>query len=287
MKRRVSGRPVYIQHKRRSKLIVLKIGGDIYKEGLSESLIDDVKEAFLHGGVIIVHGGGDEVTEIAERLGKKQVFVTSLSGIRSRYTDKETVEIYTMVMAGRINKLIVQQLISHGLPAVGLSGVDGSILRASRKKRLLIIDERGRKRIIEGGYTGKIDEVNTEVLRILIENGYLPVIAPIALGKENELLNVDSDRVAASIAGALKAERLIFLTDVKGVMIDGKYVERIPLREAERLISTIGSGMDKKLLASTEALKSGVKKVVITSGFIESPIKKAINQTSGTVITVG
>ena len=287
MKRRVSGRPVYIQHKRRSKLIVLKIGGDIYKEGLSESLIDDVKEAFLHGGVIIVHGGGDEVTEIAERLGKKQVFVTSLSGIRSRYTDKETVEIYTMVMAGRINKLIVQQLISHGLPAVGLSGVDGSILRASRKKRLLIIDERGRKRIIEGGYTGKIDEVNTEVLRILIENGYLPVIAPIALGKENELLNVDSDRVAASIAGALKAERLIFLTDVKGVMIDGKYVESIPLREAERLISTIGSGMDKKLLASTEALKSGVKKVVITSGFIESPIKKAINQTSGTVITVG
>jgi len=168
-----------------------------------------------------------------------------------------------------------------------LSGVDGSILRASRKKRLLIIDERGRKRIIEGGYTGKIDEVNTEVLRILIENGYLPVIAPIALGKENELLNVDSDRVAASIAGALKAERLIFLTDVKGVMIDGKYVESIPLREAERLISTIGSGMDKKLLASTEALKSGVKKVVITSGFIESPIKKAINQTSGTVITVG
>jgi len=287
MKRRVFGRLVYIQHKRRSELIVLKIGGDIYKEGLSESLIDDVKEAFLHGGIIIVHGGGDEVTEIAERLGKKQVFVTSPSGIRSRYTDKETVEIYTMVMAGRINKLIVQQLISHGLPAVGLSGVDGSILRASRKKRLLIIDERGRKRIIEGGYTGKINEVNTEVLRILIENGYLPVIAPIALGKENELLNVDSDRVAASIAGALKAERLIFLTDVKGVMIDGKYVERIPLRKAERLISTIGSGMDKKLLASTEALKSGVKKVVITSGFIESPIKKAINQTSGTVITIG
>ena len=287
MKRRVFGRLVYIQHKRRSELIVLKIGGDIYKEGLSESLIDDVKEAFLHGGIIIVHGGGDEVTKIAERLGKKQVFVTSPSGIRSRYTDKETVEIYTMVMAGRINKLIVQQLISHGLPAVGLSGVDGSILRASRKKRLLIIDERGRKRIIEGGYTGKIDEVNTEVLRILLENSYLPVIAPIALGKENELLNVDSDRVAASIAGALKAERLIFLTDVKGVMIDGKYVESIPLREAERLISTIGSGMDKKLLASTEALKSGVKKVVITSGFIESPIKKAINQTSGTVITIG
>ncbi|RLI13484.1 acetylaminoadipate kinase [Candidatus Bathyarchaeota archaeon] len=267
-------------------MMVLKIGGDIYKRGLSESLIADVKDFFLHGGIVIVHGGGDEVTEIAEKLGKKQVFITSPSGIRSRYTDKETIEIYMMVMAGRINKLIVQRLISCGLPAIGLSGIDGSILRASRKKRLLIIDERGRKRIIEGGYTGKINKVNTEVLRLLLKNGYLPVVAPIALGEENELLNVDSDRAAASIAGALKAESLILLTDVEGVMIDGRYVKKISLRKAESLISTIGFGMDKKLLASTEALKSGVKKAVITSGFVESPIKKAANQTLGTVITL-
>ena len=162
-------------------MIVLKIGGDIYKKGLDASLIDDIKKMLLREKMIIVHGGGDEVTAIAEKLGKKQVFITSPSGIRSRYTDKETVEIYTMVMAGRINKAIVQQLLSHGLPAVGLAGIDGQMLVAKRKKRLLIIDERGRRRIIEGGYTGKIVNVNIDVLTLLLENGYLPVIAPIAL----------------------------------------------------------------------------------------------------------
>ena len=267
-------------------MIVLKIGGDIYKRGLDASLIDDVKEILLREKMVIVHGGGDEVTAIAEKLGKKQTFITSPSGIRSRYTDKETVEIYTMVMAGRINKAIVQQLLSHGLPAIGLAGIDGQILRAKRKKRLLIIDERGRKRIIEGGYTGKITEVNTRVLSLLLENGYLPVIAPIALGEENELLNVDSDRAAANIAGALKAESLVLLTDVQGVMIDGKYVKKIPMREAEGLLSTIGPGMDKKLLASVEAVKSGVKEAVISSGFVDAPVTNALNHTLGTVIAI-
>jgi len=262
-------------------MIVLKIGGDLYKKGLNTSLVNDVKEAFLREKMIIVHGGGDEVTAIAEKLGKKQVFITSPSGIKSRYTDKETVEIYTMVMAGR-----VQHLLSHGLPAVGLAGIDGCLLRAKRKKKLLIIDERGRKRIIEGGYTGKITTVNTKVLAPLLESGYLPVIAPIALGEENELLNVDSDRAAASIAGALKADDVIFLTDVQGVMINGKYVKNLSIREAEDLLPTIGPGMDKKLLASIEALKSGVKEAIISSGFVDAPVTNALNHTLGTVITV-
>jgi len=267
-------------------MLVLKIGGDIYKRGLDLPLINDIKEIFLREKLVIVHGGGDEVTSIAEKLGKKQRFITSPSGIRSRYTDKETVEIYTMVMAGRINKAIVQQLLSHGLPAVGLAGIDGQILRAKRKKRLLIIDERGRKRIIEGGYTGKITDVNSRVLSLLLENGYLPVIAPIALGEENELLNVDSDRAAASIAGALKADSLVLLTDVEGVMVNGKYVKKIPMREAESLLSTIGPGMDKKLLASVEAVRSGVKEAIISSGFVEAPVMNALNHTFGTVITI-
>ncbi|MEM2513670.1 MAG: acetylaminoadipate kinase, partial [Candidatus Bathyarchaeia archaeon] len=127
-------------------MIVLKIGGDIYKRGLGESLIDDVKKILENDKVVIVHGGGDEVTDISERLGKKQIFVTSPEGIRSRYTDEETVEIYTMVMAGRINKAIVRWLLSHGILAVGISGIDGALMVANRKKKLLIIDERGRKR---------------------------------------------------------------------------------------------------------------------------------------------
>jgi len=266
-------------------MIVLKIGGDLYKDGLSSSLISDVKSIFPREKMLIVHGGGDEVTAVAEKLGKKQVFITSPSGIRSRYTDKETVEIYTMVMAGRINKAIVQWLISHGLPAVGLAGIDGRILSAKRKKRLLIIDERGRRRIIEGGFTGKITKVNTHVLTLLIENGYLPVIAPIALGEEKELLNVDSDRAAANIAGALKAESIVFLTDVQGVMINGKYVRKIQMREAEELLPTIGPGMDKKILASVEALKNGVKEAIVSSGFVDEPVMNALNHKIGTVIT--
>jgi len=267
-------------------MIVLKIGGDLYKKGLNVSLVNDIKSAFLREKLIIVHGGGDEVTAIAEKLGKKQVFIKSPSGIRSRYTDRETVEIYTMVMAGRINKAIVHRLLSSDLPAVGLAGIDGGLLRAKRKKRLLIIDERGRKRIIEGGYTGKITGVNINLLSSLLEGGYLPVIAPIALGEENELLNVDSDRAAASIAGALKANNVIFLTDVQGVIINGNYVKKIPVWEAEKLLSTIGPGMDKKLLASVEALKSGVKEAIISSGFADTPVTNALNHTVGTVISI-
>jgi len=267
-------------------MIVLKIGGDIYKKGLNPSLMRDIKEILSREEMILVHGGGDEVTAVAEKLGKKQVFIESPSGIRSRYTDRETVEIYTMVMAGRINKEIVRLLLSQCIPAVGLSGIDGQILRAKRKKRLLIIDERGRKRIIEGGYTGRITDVNTEILTLLLEKGYLPIIAPIALGEENELLNVDSDRAAASIAGALKADSLVFLTDVQGVMINGQYIEKISMREAENLLSTIGPGMDKKILASIEALKKGVRETTISSGFIDCPVMNALNHTVGTVITI-
>jgi len=268
-------------------MIVLKIGGDIYKRGMNDSLLDDIREIFFKEGIVIVHGGGDEVTEIAERLGKKQIFITSPSGIRSRYTDRETVEIYLMVMAGRVNKAIVQHLLKHDLPAVGISGIDSGILRAKRKKRLIIVDERGRRRIIEGGYTGKITEVNTSLLLLLTENGYLPVIAPVALGEENEPLNVDSDRAAASIAGALKAERLVFLTDVKGVIVDGEYVQSLSLGEAEELLPKMGAGMDKKMLASIEALRGGVKEAIISSGFIDNPLISALDHSAGTVITVG
>ncbi|MCW4020565.1 MAG: [LysW]-aminoadipate/[LysW]-glutamate kinase [Candidatus Bathyarchaeota archaeon] len=267
-------------------MIVLKIGGDIYKEGLKSHLLHDVKKVLEHEKLVIVHGGGDEVTAIAEKLGKEQVFITSPGGIRSRYTDKETVEIYTMVMAGRINKAIVRWLLGQGVPAAGLAGVDGALLRAKRKKRLLIIDERNRKRIIEGGFTGKITEVNTAVLELLLENGYVPVVAPIALGEENEFLNVDGDRAAGQIAGALKADNVIFLTDVQGVRLKGEYVKHLLMRDAEESLPEIGAGMDKKVLASVEALKAGAKEAVISSGFAEEPVTSALNHTNCTVITV-
>jgi len=265
-------------------MIVLKIGGDLLDRGLGSSLSADIKRTLETDRIVIVHGGGDEVTKIAERLGKKQSFVSSPEGIRSRYTDKETAEIYNMVMAGKINKEVVAFLLKEGVPAVGLSGVDAGLLKAKRKKRLIIVDEKGRKKVIEGGFTGKIDQVNSVFLRLLIENGHVPVIAPTALGEEHELLNVDSDRAAANIGGAMGAEKIVFLTDVQGILMDGKLVKRLSVKEAETLLPKIGLGMEKKLIASIEALKAGVKKAIIASGLAENPISNAINRNAGTVI---
>ncbi|MEM0049453.1 MAG: [LysW]-aminoadipate/[LysW]-glutamate kinase [Candidatus Bathyarchaeia archaeon] len=268
-------------------MIVLKVGGDIFKKGLSENLANDIRRVIdARGGkIVIVHGGGDEVTEIAEKLGKKQIFVISPDGIRSRYTDEETVEIYTMVMAGRINKAIVRWLLAAGIPAVGLSGIDGSLLVADRKKKIVIVDERGRKRIIDGGFTGKISSVNPRLIETLLEGGYIPVISPVAIGSENELLNVDSDRAAGQIAGALKAEKLIFLTDVPGIKIGEEYLRKITLNEAKDLLPKIGPGMNMKVIASIEAIEAGVKEAIIACGLIEDPITSALSGLNGTVIT--
>ncbi|MBS7623959.1 MAG: [LysW]-aminoadipate/[LysW]-glutamate kinase [Candidatus Bathyarchaeia archaeon] len=266
-------------------MIVLKIGGDIFKRGLSENLASDIRRVFEEDRLVIVHGGGDEVTEVAEKLGKKQIFITSPEGIRSRYTDEETVEIYAMVMAGRVNKAIVKWLIGNNIPAVGVSGIDGALIVANRKKKLLIVDERGRKRIIDGGFTGKISRVNTKLLEVLINNGFLPVVSPIAIGEENEYLNVDSDRAAGQISGALRANKIIFLTDVPGVLLGEEYIKRVSLSEAKEILPRIGSGMDKKVIASIEALEAGVKEAIIACGFVENPVTSALSGLNGTVIT--
>ncbi len=267
-------------------MIVIKIGGSIV-DGLHASTIQDIQNTLSNDKLVIVHGGGKEVTRIAGRLGKEQRFVVSPGGIRSRYTDKETIEIFTMVMAGKVNKEIVSMLLKHGVKAVGLSGIDASMITAERKKRLIIIDERGRKVAIDGGYTGKISSVNTSLLGMLIESGYTPVIAPVAIGDEYEMLNVDGDRAAAYVAGALKADRVLFMTDVNGLMMDGRLVEHLTLDEAKRMLPRIGYGMEKKVLACTEALSMGVKEAIIASGKVENPISSALKHLNCTVISHG
>ena len=269
-------------------LIVVKAGGKVLKSNLSE-IADDVKNMVCNGGdnIVFVHGGGIEVTLIAEKLGRKQRFMISPKGFRSRYTDKDTAEIYNMVMSGKINKNIVSTFQSRGVLSIGISGVDGLLLKAKRKQRIVIIDERGRKRVADGGFTGKICKVNSELLKIFIENGYVPVVSPVAVGDEFELLNVDSDRAAASIAGALKADRLVFLTDVRGVMLHGKLLEKIKLSETKDIPSKIGVGMSTKVYAAAEAVGLGVEKVIIASGLRTSPISSATKHEDGTVITRG
>lgn len=266
-------------------LFVVKMGGSILKEGASSDLVSDLKNLLSDNKVVLVHGGGVEVTEIAAKLGKEQKFIVSPEGFRSRFTDKETIEIYSMVMAGKINKQIVLALQSQGVPAVGLSGLDGSILQAERKKRLISVDERGRKRVIDGGYTGKINQVNTDLLHLLLEKGYVPIVTPIAMSEEYEPLNVDGDRTAAIIAGALKADRLILLTDVQGLMLKGERIPKIVASEVKEILKSIGAGMSTKVHAAQEALSQGVSEVLITSGAGKSPISSALKHETGTVIT--
>ena len=190
-----------------------------------------------------------------------------------------------MVMAGKINKQIVLAMQSQGINAVGLTGLDAAILQAERKTKLIAVDEKGRKKVIDGGYTGKITQVNTELLNLLLEKGYVPIVTPIAVSQDFEPLNVDGDRTAAIIAGALKADKLILLTDVEGLMLKGERVPKISATEVKEVMSSIGQGMSTKVHAALEALNQGVKEVLVTSGTSKQPISSSLKHEAGTVIT--
>ena len=265
-------------------LIVVKIGGSTLEEGLPQNFVSDIVELASNNEIVVVHGGGKTVTNIASKLGKEQRFIVSPEGFRSRYTDKETVEIFTMVMTGKINKDIVVNLQKRRLNAIGLSGLDSSLVLAKRKEKLIIVDERGRKRAIEGGYTGKITKVNTDILRLLLQGGYIPIISPVAMSEKFEPLNVDGDRMAAYIAGSINADALVLLTDVEGLSIDGKVVRNLSLIEAKESLEKIGHGMITKVYAAMEAIDLGAKSVIISSGLIEHPIILPVKHETGTVI---
>lgn len=264
-------------------MITIKIGGSVV-DNLHSTTISDIKKVVESEGVILVHGGGKEVTKVSEQLGKEPKFVVSPSGIKSRYTDQETAEIFTMVMSGRINKTIVRLLQKNGVDAIGLSGVDAKILQAERKKKLIIVNEKGRKQVIDGGYTGKITEVNVKFIKSLLEQGYTPVISPIAISEEYDFLNVDGDRAAAYVAGKVQADKVLFITNVDGLLMDEKLVTDLTLAEAKEIRPKVGFGMEKKILAATEALDMGVKEAIIANGQKENPISAAIAHENCTVI---
>lgn len=263
--------------------IVVKIGGSLADEGLEKSMAN-VYTAAKDNQVVIVHGGGPQISALSERLGKKPVYVTAPSGFKSRYTDQETRDIAVMAMVGNVNKRIVSFLNSRGIPAVGISGADGPTLIAKRKDKL-IVQEGDKKRVLKGDYSGKIDEINGSLVSLLISLGYVPVVAPIAISSDGELVNVDGDRAAAYIAKAINADVLVSVTDVPGLILDGEVVRRLTIKEAEDLVSRLEGGMKKKVFAALEALKIGVPTVVICSGLMENSVASAAKMECGTVIT--
>jgi len=266
-------------------MIVVKLGGSLGLGRLG-AVLDDIADLWRSGTrLVLVHGGGRMVTSYAEKLGVKQRFYRNPSGFTTRLTDEDTIRIFEMVVAGLYNKELVAGLLRRGVRAIGLSGVDGGLVRGVRKRRILVVDERGRKRFIYGDRSGRPREVNTGLLTWLIENGYLPVIAPVGVDGDWNVINMDGDRVAALIASSLGAERLLLLTDVTHLLLDGEPVSRLSLGEAGAVIETVEGGMKRKLLACIEALKGGVREAVIASGARVKPVSLAIGHVDCTVIT--
>ena len=268
------------------RYMVLKISGRLLDH--ASRILEDALGISTSMGykLIVVHGGGDVVTYYSRALGVEPRIVVSPSGVRSRYTDREELEVYVMVMAGKINNELTAIIESMGYKAIGVTGVHCGILRAKRKERIVIINEKGRKQVIPGGYTGRIVSVNTSCLRGLAGLADAVVLSPIALGVKGEILNVDGDQAASSVASALGAEYLLLLTDVDGVVVDGELVARIPANEARVLAGKVGPGMNRKLLMAAEAVNRGVKTAIIANGLTDQPVANAIRG-KGTIITQG
>jgi acetylglutamate/LysW-gamma-L-alpha-aminoadipate kinase len=266
-------------------MIVVKLGGT---EGVDFSAIcADALELLKQGQkIVFVHGGSAEANALGEAVGTPPRFITSPSGYSSRYTDRKTLEIFLMAVNGKVNSLLVEQLQRLGVNAFGLSGLDGRLMQATRKDSIQSV-ENGKRKIIRDDYTGKIETINTALLQTLLEAGYLPVIAPLAVSMQGEALNVDADRAAAMLAAALQAETLILLTAVPGLMKnfpdESSLIRQLPQSQLPSALEAAQGRMKKKVLGAEEALKGGVGRVIIADGRIQNPITNAING-NGTVI---
>lgn len=259
--------------------IVVKLGGT---EGVDFSgITQDVAQILRRGyAVILVHGGSAEANALGEGVGHPPRFVTSPSGYTSRYTDRKTLEIFCMAVNGKVNTLLVEQLQRLGLNAFGLSGLDGRVIQAQRKATIRIV-ENGKRKILRDDYTGKIEHINTDLLHILLSRNIVPVIAPIAASTDGEALNVDADRAAAMVAAALKADTLLFLTAVPGLMKkfpdESSLIKSLNQAQLDTAIEYAQGRMKKKILGSQEALQGGVGQVIIADGRVENPIFNAFS----------
>lgn len=268
-------------------MIVVKAGGN--SELNIMPICADMAELIQEGEqIILVHGGSGETNRISKKLGNPPRFVTSPSGYSSRHTDRKAWEIYAMVVTGRINKLLVERLQQLGVNALGLSGLDGRLLEAKRKSALRIM-ENGKPKVLQGEYSGIIENVNVSLLQILLDANYVPVVAPVAISYQNEGLNVDGDRAAAAIGHALEVEQVIILSNVPGLLRDvndeGSVIPHIPARDAKDYLENYAKGrMKRKVLGAVEALQGNVGRVIIADGRVESPIQRALAG-QGTVIT--
>ena len=263
----------------RGKTVVVKYGGNaMINEQLKQQVMEDIVLLWLIGvKVVLVHGGGPEINDLMSRLGKKAEFVNGL-----RVTDRETVDIVQMVLAGKVNKTLVNLLEMKGGNAVGLSGMDGRLIQCSMKDERL-------------GYVGKIEKIHIEPVTDLLEKGYIPVISTVGCDKQGNTYNINGDTAAAHIAGALNAERLIMMTDIAGLLKDkddpSTLSPAVTVSEAKQLQAegVISGGMIPKVECCIDAIGAGVKHVVIMDGRVPHSILMELltDEGAGTMVMGG
>ena len=261
------------------KIVVVKYGGNaMINEELKKQVMEDIVLLWLIGvKVVLVHGGGPEISELMDKLGKKPEFVDGL-----RVTDQETIDIVQMVLAGKVNKSLVNKLEMNGGKAMGISGMDGMLIEAKIKDERL-------------GFVGEITNIHINPVTDLLEKGYIPVISTVGCDKQGNSYNINGDTAAAYIAGALGAERLIMMTDIEGILRDkdnpDTLIPYITIKEAEKLYEdkVISGGMIPKVKCCVNAIEKGVKNVVIMDGRVPHSILMELltDEGAGTMVTGG
>ena len=266
-------------------MIVVKVGGG---EGIPlEAVCQDVCTLVKQGErVLLVHGASHETNVLSTALGKPPRFVTSVSGVESRYTDRETLEIFTMAYVGKLNKLFVERLQQLGINAVGMCGVDGRSMEGERKAAIKVV-EHGKRKVLRDDFTGKVERINTDLLTLLLDHGYTPVLCPPAISYQSEIINVDGDRAAAMLAAAFHADTLVILSNVPGLLQDvddpASLISTIDKTRTAAYLDVAQGRMKKKVMGAAEALDHGVGTVIMGDARLEQPIQQAL-QGRGTVI---
>jgi acetylglutamate/LysW-gamma-L-alpha-aminoadipate kinase len=272
--------------------IVIKVGGSLFNEDL-HFLYEDIAHLVKEGKhqVVLVHGGGPQIDMILKKQGKDPKFLYSQSGVKSRHTDEDTRDAAIMALGGYVNKNITARLIKHGVNAFGFTGVDGAIMMADRKDKIVSVDPATSKRIVvRNDFSGRIDpeRVKGDVILSLLGLGITPVIGALAIDDASDILNTDGDRAAASICKAIKGDAFISVTDVPGVLKDmesKEVIPKIPVGNLDTVMENVTGGMKKKIIAVREAVSFGIPQVVITSGLMEQGVTKALDGRMGTAIT--
>lgn len=268
-------------------MIVVKVGGS---EGINyQAVAKDAAALWKEGQkLILVHGGSSETNQLAQALGHPPQFLTHPGGLTSRITDRRTLEIFEMVYCGLVNKRIVELLQREGVNAVGLSGLDGRIFEGKRKDAVKYV-ENGKIKIHRGDFTGSVEKINTGLLNLLLEAGYLPVLTPPAVSHQGEAINTDGDTAASMVATSLKAEALLLLSNIPGLLAnfpdESSLIEEIPAARVNdpQYMAVAQGRMKKKVLGAVEAVQGGVGRVIFGDARGEEPIRKALAG-AGTVV---